>query len=147
MKSAWFGLLAAISLFSAQPAAAVSFTAEDLSGGAFAANGDAQGQQGSDSQGQDSSGSGGTPAEAALIPTTTGITGSPTITLGDTDTFTAFVIPSPSSPSRAQVRSRCPNPTADNETLLLFSSPNAQAGHPSRRFVLFSSPNARTGHP
>jgi len=93
MKSAWFGLLAAISLFSAQPAAAVSFTAEDLSGGAFAANGDAQGQQGSDSQGQDSSGSGGTPAEAALIPTTTGITGSPTITLGDTDTFTAFVIP------------------------------------------------------
>jgi hypothetical protein len=93
MKSAWLGLLAAISLFSAQPAAAVSFTAEDLSGGAFAANGDAQGQQGSDSQGQDSNGSGGTPAEAALIPTTTGITGSPTITLGHTDTFTAFVMP------------------------------------------------------
>jgi len=101
MKSTWFGLLAAISLFSAQPAAAVSFTAEDLSGGAFAANGDAQGQQGSDSQGQDSSGgqprallpSSGTPAEAALIPSTTVITGSPTITLGDTDTFTAFVIP------------------------------------------------------
>ena len=101
MKSAWLGLLAAISLFSAQPAAAVSFTAEDLSGGAFAANGDAQGQQGSDSQGQDSSGgqprallpSSGTPAEAALIPSTTVITGSPTITLGDTDTFTAFVIP------------------------------------------------------
>ena len=93
MKSTWFGLLAAISLFSAQPAAAVSFTAEDLSGGAFAANGDAQGQQGSDSQGQDSNGSGGTPAEAALIPTTTGITGSPTITLGHTDTFTAFVMP------------------------------------------------------
>jgi hypothetical protein len=34
-----------------------------------------------------------TPAEAALIPSTTVITGSPTITLGDTDTFTAFVIP------------------------------------------------------
>ena len=32
-----------------------------------------------------------------------------------------------SSPSRARARSRCPNPTADNETLLLFSSPNAQA--------------------
>jgi len=53
MKSTWFGLLAAISLFSAQPAAAISFTPEDLSSGAFAANGDAQGQQGSDSQGQD----------------------------------------------------------------------------------------------
>src|SRR5262249_7244206 len=36
-----------------------------------------------------------------------------------------------SSPSRAQVRSRCPNPTVDNETLLLFSSPNAQARHPA----------------
>src|SRR5262245_13287073 len=36
-----------------------------------------------------------------------------------------------SSPIRARARSRCPNPTADDETLLLFSSPNAQAGHPS----------------
>jgi hypothetical protein len=36
-------------------------------------------------------------------------------------------------PSRAQVRSRCPNPTADNETLLLFSSgvgnSNGTSGH------------------
>src|SRR6516162_7448684 len=40
-------------------------------------------------------------------------------------------------PSRARERSRCPNPTADDETLLPFSSPNAQAGYPFRR----------TGHP
>src|SRR5438105_2752616 len=52
-----------------------------------------------------------------------------------------------SSPSRAQVRSRCPDPTADNETLLLFSSPNAQARHPSRRLLLFSSPKTQTGRP
>src|SRR5262249_20878662 len=52
-----------------------------------------------------------------------------------------------SSPSRARARSRCPNPTADDEILLLFLSPNAQAGHPSRRLLLFSSPNAQAGPP
>src|SRR5262249_42421814 len=47
-----------------------------------------------------------------------------------------------SSPSRARARARCPNPTADDEILLLFSPPNAQAGHP---LLLFSSPNAQAG--
>src|SRR5262249_41042365 len=52
-----------------------------------------------------------------------------------------------SSPSRAPARSRCSDPTADDEILLLYSSPNAQAGHPSRRLLLFSSPSAQAGHP
>src|SRR5262245_35566988 len=53
-----------------------------------------------------------------------------------------------SPPIRARAGSRCPNPTAADEILLLFLSPNAQAGHPFRLlFLSCSSPNAQAGHP
>src|SRR5262249_39533797 len=40
-----------------------------------------------------------------------------------------------SSPSRTRARLRCPNPIADDETLLLFSSPNAQTSQGGIRHI------------